>query len=165
MCVRGDAWGLGFRRQFQRDPFLGVHGGGWQEVVMLRHLRITRSLIPSCSTSRAIYVAPFHRVRVGEQILTIPPSPMCGLQWLYAIVNAHEKTGSSNVLVLAWVHLCRSLPTWLLVQGKPSISCILGPWLVVVQVHELRVEPHGSCACAPAWLRAHRLPQIKLKCA
>lgn len=41
------AWGLGFRRQFHRGPFLRASGEGeWQEMVTLRQLRITESLIP-----------------------------------------------------------------------------------------------------------------------
>lgn len=70
-----------------------AHRGGWQEVVMLRQLRITRSLIPWCPISRAIYTAQLRCVRVGEWTPTILLSPMCSFQWLYAVVNDDEKTG------------------------------------------------------------------------
>jgi len=87
--------GVDLEDSFTEVPFKGgTREEGWQEVVMLRQLRITRSLIPQCPTSGAIYIALFRCVGVGrERAPTIPPGPMCGLQWLYAIVNAREKTG------------------------------------------------------------------------
>lgn len=97
-------------------------------MVMLRQLRITRSLIPRCPTSGAVYGAPLRCVRVGgEWTPSVPPNPTCGLQWLYAVTKAHEKPGSQDALILAWVHWCRSLPMELFWfkenQQFPSLSC------------------------------------------
>lgn len=70
------AWGLGFRRQFHRGPFLRACGEGeWQEMVTLRQLRITDSLIPQCPTNGAVCSPSLRWIRIGrEQTPFILPS-------------------------------------------------------------------------------------------
>lgn len=71
------AWGLGFRRQFHRGPFLRACGeGGWQEMVTLRHFRITDSLIPQYPTNGAVCSPSLRCVKVRrEQTPFILPNP------------------------------------------------------------------------------------------